>query len=66
MNLTFGDYLANLGTAFSRLCNVLIGGEPDHSLSYRIGSSILRGGLASKIPMPRLWREHFKEAAKWT
>lgn len=63
--MTIRDYFANIGSAFSRLCNVLIGGRLNESLSYRIGDSILRGGLASKIPMPRKWREHFENAARW-
>ena len=43
--------------------NTIIGGPAHQTLSERIGESILRGGLASKIPMPGWLREHFERAA---
>lgn len=56
-------YFYNLGKALSRLGNALIGGHPDHSLSRRIGLSILAGGFWSYVPMPAAMRAHFLWAA---
>lgn len=56
-------YLANVGAALSALANALIGGEYGDTLSARIGRSILRGGLASHVPMPGWLRSHFERAA---
>jgi hypothetical protein len=56
-------YFYNLGMALSRLGNALIGGHPDHSLSRRIGQSILAGGFWSHVPMPAGLRAHFTWAA---
>jgi hypothetical protein len=52
-------YIYNLGLALTRLGNALIGGHPDHTLSSRIGRSILSGGFWSHVPMPETWRAHF-------
>lgn len=58
-----GGYLYGIGTALSQLANALIGGEPDETLSLRIGQSMDRGGLASRIPMPVCIRQHFVRVA---
>jgi hypothetical protein len=58
--MTIREYLANIGSAFSRLINVLLGGELTESLSARIGKSSLMA-----LPMPGWLREHFEEAARW-
>lgn len=56
-------YFYNLGKALSRLGNALIGGHPDHSLSRRIGISILRRGFWAHVPMPHRIRDHFIRSA---
>jgi hypothetical protein len=61
--MSFREYLVAIVTGLSILANALIGGEAGDTLSARIGRSILRGGLASRIPMPEAWREHFERAA---
>lgn len=53
------EYLYNVGSAVSCLANALIGGESGKSLSYRIGTSILKKGWASKVPWPNVLRDHF-------
>lgn len=58
------DYLYNLGNALSCLMNALIGGDASESLSLRIGRSILRDGLASRLPIPAPLRGHFIRVAK--
>ncbi|AMX93628.1 MULTISPECIES: hypothetical protein [Mesorhizobium] len=60
------NYLSNVGSAFSRLLNTLIGGSSDQTLSARIGLAILGGGPASKIKFPNALREHFVDAAMWS
>lgn len=62
--MTFRDYFYNVGSALSCLFNALIGGEADESLSLRIGRSILRGGLASRVWMPAGLKGHFVRVAK--
>ena len=56
--MTFRDYFENIGTALSRLVNVVLFGELDESLSARIGRSWLM-----RLPMPGWLREHFERAA---
>ena len=51
-------YFYNLGTSFSCLLNALIGGKYNESLSLRIGRSILEGGLASEVLMPKFFYDH--------
>jgi hypothetical protein len=63
--MTFRDWLGNIGFALSCLFNALLGGHVHESLSARIGASILRGGFFAQLPMPRMLRRHFEEAARW-
>jgi hypothetical protein len=64
-------YLYNVGWALyvigdgaSILLNALLGGKRGEPLSLRIGRSILRGGPASRVPMPDWLRGHFIRVAK--
>lgn len=57
--MTFRDFAENIGTALSRLANVLLGGDVDESLSARIG----RSEWLMRLPMPGWLREHFERAA---
>lgn len=52
-------YGYNLMVAGSQLANALSGGDPDESISGRIGKSIVRGGLGGRIPWPKFARDHF-------
>lgn len=53
------NYLYNLHVALSQLINTLLGGDPDESLSGRIGKSIAAGGLAARVPWPAVLRRHW-------
>lgn len=53
------NYLYNLATALSQLLNTLIGGDPDESLSGRIGKSLMKGGWAARVPWPGFLRDHW-------
>lgn len=56
---TILNYLYNLHVALSQLANVLIGGDPDESLSGRIGKSIAAEGWAARVPWPAMVRRHW-------
>lgn len=58
------NYLYNLHVALSQLANVLIGGDPDESLSGRIGKSILADGWAARVPWPAVLRRHWLAAVE--
>ena len=56
------NYLYNLHVALSQLINTLLGGDPDESLSGRIGKSLVAGGWAARVPWPALLRRHWLAA----
>ena len=53
------NYLYNLMLAASQFCNTLAGGDPDESISSRLGKNIARKGWASRVQWPRWLRVHF-------
>ena len=54
------NYLYNVMVAVSQLANVvLFAGDPDESISGRIGKSLLAGGWASQVPWPEFMRTHW-------
>lgn len=53
------NYIYNLHVALSQLANTLLGGDPDESLSGRIGKSIEAGGWAARVPWPAMVRRHW-------
>lgn len=53
------NYLYNVHVALSQLANTLLGGDPDESISGRIGKSIQAGGWAAQVPWPSFARTHF-------
>jgi hypothetical protein len=53
------NYLYNVMVATSQLCSALSGGDPDESISGRLGKSIARNGVAARIPWPGFMRRHF-------
>ncbi|MCY1705249.1 hypothetical protein [Pannonibacter sp. SL95] len=59
---TLLNYLYNLHVALSQLVNVLIGGDPDESVSGRIGKSLVAGGWAARVPWPAILRRHWLAA----
>jgi hypothetical protein len=52
-------YAYNLFVTTSQLTNALTGGDPDESISGRIGKSIRRDGLGARIPWPSFAKRHF-------
>ena len=62
--MTIAEYFRNIGWTASCLVNAEFLGEPDESLSSRIGRSILSGGAWSYVPMPGWLRAHFTGAAR--
>jgi hypothetical protein len=58
------NYAYNLFLNASQTMNTITGGDPDESISSRIGKSIKRGGLASRIPMPGFARRHFEASVE--
>jgi hypothetical protein len=56
----FLNYLYNVMVALSQLVNtVLLFGDPDESISGRIGKSIVAGGWAAHVPWPEFMRAHW-------
>jgi hypothetical protein len=54
------NYLYNVMVALSQFLNVaLFFGDPDESISGRIGKSIAAGGWAARMPWPGFMRRHF-------
>jgi hypothetical protein len=54
------NYLYNVMVATSQFLNVVFfGGDPDESISGRIGKSILSGGWASNVPWPNFMYFHW-------
>ena len=54
------NYLYNVMVAVSQLANVvLFAGDPDGSISGRIGKSLLAGGWASQVPWPKFMYDHW-------
>lgn len=54
------NYLYNALCWLSQGANaLLLGGDPDESLSSRIGKSIRAGGTWSMVPLPSLLKSHF-------
>jgi hypothetical protein len=62
--VNIGHALYDFGDGVSVLLNALLGGKRGEPLSLRIGRSILRGGPASRVPMPGWLRGHFIRVAK--
>lgn len=53
------NYLYNLHVALSQLVNVILGGDPDESLSGRVGKSVAAGGWAASAPWPQWLLRHW-------
>lgn len=54
------NYLYNVMVATSQFLNVVFfGGDPDESISGRIGKSIVAGGWAAQVPWPSFMRRHW-------
>ncbi len=54
------NYAYNVMVATSQLANtVLLFGDPDESISGRIGKSIVAGGWAARVPWPGFMRRHW-------
>ncbi len=54
------NYAYNVMVATSQLANtVLFFGDPDESISGRIGKSIVAGGWAAHVPWPGFMRRHW-------
>lgn len=54
------NYFYNVMVAFSQLLNVIfLFGDPDESISGRIGKSYLAKGWAAKIPWPAFMLNHW-------
>ena len=54
------NYLYNIATMLSQGVNVIVFfGDPDESLSSRLGKSIASNGWASKVPWPKCVKAHF-------
>lgn len=64
--MTWRDYAENVLWNLSRLLNSLLFGDPNDSLSARIGWSRFKGGFWSRVPMPAIFARHFEKAARWT
>jgi hypothetical protein len=54
------NYVYNVGSSLSQLINVVVlFGDPDESLSGRIGKSIRRGGLMARLPWSDWFLKHW-------
>lgn len=54
------NYLYNIATWASQGVNVIVlGGDPDESLSSRAGKNIRDGGFLKDTPLPLCLRKHF-------
>lgn len=54
------NYAYNVMVAASQLANtVFFFGDPDESISGRIGKSIVAGGWAARVPWPGFMRRHW-------
>jgi hypothetical protein len=54
------NYLYNIMVVTSQFLNVFfLFGDPDETVSGRTGKSIVKGGIASKIPWPGFLKRHF-------
>ena len=54
------NYLYNVMVALSQLLNVIfLFGDPDESISGRIGKSYKAGGWAAKVPWPAFMLNHW-------
>lgn len=53
------NYFYNVATVLSQAINTIVFlGDPDESLSSRIGKSVEAGGWASRVPWPGFVRRH--------
>lgn len=57
------NYAVNVLVAFSRLANALFGGNPNKTLSHRIGREIVAGRWPDKLPWPAWLKKHFLDSA---
>lgn len=54
------NWLYNVMVALSQLVNVVfLFGDPDESVSGRIGKSYIAGGWARRVPWPRFMLNHW-------
>lgn len=61
------NYLYNIGVSLSQFANViLLAGDPDETISSRIGKSIAAGGIMSKVALPQWFADHcIRSMEKW-
>ncbi len=54
------NYVYNIFVALDQLVNVvLLFGDPDETISSRVGKSYVKGGWAAKVPWPPWAKRHF-------
>lgn len=53
------SYLKNVIIALDQLVNALTGGNPDETISSRIGKAIRAGGFMARLPWPAWALDHF-------